>query len=303
MTIMQTARHLMAVLAPLTGPRSEGTITIKTRADVATLPIPLNYHLLPMKKVAATGNQALAPQLPFRTIEAVEATPAGVTVGVTSVLGGRIHNLESGTVFHEALKDNRIASIVATSSIAGASDYEGVGALKQVLMYEQIGSGEAQRNLFLAKLRKLPAAVLVWESSGSPEKVGPNKTKMLEQWTLHIVVSRLDSGELRALEGLDILDLASELLGRAVGIDGADFTNGDLSLTGRNRVVAADSAYIYGLRFQTSTTITKREVREFGEWLKTSYTLVTTPETELSPSRVTLVDGAVYDHPQDDEEP
>ena len=184
---------------------------------------------------------------------------------------------------------------VASTAIGGAADYEGVGALKQVLMYEQIGASDAQRNLFLGKLRALPAAVLVWESSSSPEKVGPNKTKMLEQWTLHIVVSRLDAGELRSLEGLEILDLCSELLGRAVGIDRADFTNGDLSLLGRNRIVAADSAYIYGLRFQTSTTITKREQRVFEAWLKTSYTLVTTPETALSPSRVTLVEDAVYD--------
>ena len=210
-------------------------------------------------------------------------------------LGGKIHNMDSGTPFQEALKDNRIESIVASTAIGGAADYEGVGALKQVLMYEQIGASDAQRNLFLGKLRALPAAVLVWESSSSPEKVGPNKTKMLEQWTLHIVVSRLDAGELRSLEGLEILDLCSELLGRAVGIDRADFTNGDLSLLGRNRIVAADSAYIYGLRFQTSTTITKREQRVFEAWLKTSYTLVTTPETALSPSRVTLVEDAVYD--------
>lgn len=297
MTIMQTARHLMAVLAPLTGERSEGTVTIKTRADVAELPIPLNFHLLPVKK-SAVGTPALAPQLPFRVAEAAVATPAGVTVPVTSVLGGVIHNLSDETVFRVALEDNRIASVVGAGAFTGATDYTGTGALKQVLMYESIGSSEAQKNLFLAKLAgRCPAGVLVWESSGSPENLAGGHTKVVEQWSVHVVVSRLDAGELRSLEGLEILDLVSELLGRRVGVDGAFFTNGETKILSRARTANTDSAYIYSLRIQTNATITKRDDREFSEWLKTSYTLVTTPETELSPSVVTLVGDAVYDQP------
>lgn len=295
MTIMQTARHLMAVLAPLTGDRSDGTVTIKTRADVATLSIPLNFHLLPVK-TSLVGTPALAPQLPFRVAEPVVATPAGVTVAATSVLGGAVHNLPAGAIFRCALEDNRIESIVAASAFTGAVDYTGVGAVRQVLMYESIGNGSVQRDLFLAKLAGLcPAIVIVWESSGSPENLSGGHTKIAEQWAVHVVVSRLDAGELRSLEGLEILDLVSELLGRRVGVDGAWFTNGETKILSRARTAVSDSAYIYTLRIQTNTTITKRDAREFEDWLTTSYTLVTTPETALSPSVVTLVEDAVYD--------
>lgn len=296
MTIMQTARHLMAVLAPLTGERSEGTVTITTRADVPEFEIPLNFHLLPVLK-SAGGNDALAPQLPFRVAEAGVATPAGVTFPVTSVIGGTIHNLPAGTVFRCALEDNRIASVVASGALSGAENYAGVGAVKQILMYEAVGNADAQRNLFLAKLAGLcPAIVLVWESSGSPKYIGTDKTMMVDQWAVHVVVSRFDAGELRALEGLEILDLVGELLGLRVGVDGAYITNGGIKIQSRQRTATTDSAYIYTLRIASSTTITKRDDREFSEWLTTSYTLITTPpEMALSPSVVTLVDDAVYD--------
>lgn len=303
MTIMQTARHLMAVLAPLTGERAEGTITITTRADVPELEIPLNFHLLPVLQ-SAEGNGALAPQLPFRVAEAGVATPDGVTFPVTSVLGGTVHNLPDSTVFRCALEDNRIASIEASSLIEGATNYTGTGALKQILMYETIGNSSAQRDLFLAKLAgRTPAAVIVWESSGSPTFYAPNHTKLAEQWAIHVVVSRFDAGELRALEGLEILDMVSELLGLRVGVDGADITNGAIKILGRQRTATTDSAYIYTLRIGTSTVVTRRDDRSFPEYLRTKYTLVTTPaDTALSPSVVTLVEDAEYDHPVDDDE-
>lgn len=304
MTIMQTARHLMAVLAPLVGERSEGSVTIRTRADVAELPIPLNFHMLPVvNSVGGTG--ALAPQLPFRVAEAGTATPEGVVFPVTSVVGGAIHNLPIGTTFRCALEDNRIESIEASTDIAGADDYTGVGAVKQILVYESIGSGATQRDLFLAKLAgRCPAIVLVWESSGSPQYIGVDKTLLVEQWGVHVVVSRLDAGELRSLEGLEILDLVSELLGLRVGVDGAAITNGAIKILSRARVANTDSAYIYSLRIAVSTTVTKRDDRTFSEWLKTSYTLISTPEdVARSPSVVTFVEDAVYDQPQDDEDP
>ena len=295
MSIVGTARHLMAVLQPLMGDRSEGTVTIATRADVATLAIPKNYTLLPLR-ATTRGKPSLSPQMPFRTTEAITATPAGVEVGVTSILGGLAYNLPASTSFVPASEDNRIASVEASTALAGATAYEGTGALKDVLVYESIGSSQAQRDLFLAKLVRTPAAVIVWESSAHEQNVGTDKTKVTEQWSIHVVVSRADAGELRALEGLEILDLVSELLGRRSGIDGAAITNGDIKILSRARTAVADSAYIYSLRIQTGTTITRTDDRVFDEWLTTSYTLVSTPpDLALSPSVVTFVDDAVYD--------
>lgn len=304
MTIAQTARHLMAVLSPLTGERSEGSVTIRTRADVAELEIPLNFHLLPVLRSDA-GSPAIAPQFPFRVAEAGVATPAGVTLPVTSLLGGEVHNLPDETEFRAALEDNRIASIVASGALSQGSNYTGTGAVKQILMYESIGGSAAQRELFLAKLQgRVPAIVIVWESSAAPEYIGSDKTKLVDRWAIHVVVSRFDAGELRTLEGLDILDLVGELLGMRTGVDGVTFTNGAVKITDRARTATTDSAYVYTLRIATGTTITKRDDRAFAEWLTTSYTILTTPEDlGLTPSRVTLVDDAVYDHPQDDEDP
>lgn len=305
MTIMHVGRRIMALLQPLTGDRSSGTVTIATTEETASLELAKNTNILPILPSSAPGSTAVAVahQRPFRLAEAVTVTPDGVDVAVTSLLGGIAHNLPAGTRFRIAPEDNRIASIEASTDLAGATDYTGTGALKQVLMYEQIGGGNAQRDMFLAKLAgRCPAAVLVWESWTAQQRLASNKTKGLDTWSMHVVVSRADAGELRALEGLEILDLVMELVGMVEGVDGETITNGLSSLVNGARVTAADSAYIYAVRFQTSRVITRRDTREFLEWLTTSYTLVTTPPDEaLSPSVVTLVDGAVYDHTADED--
>lgn len=97
--------------------------------------------------------------------------------------------------------------------------------------------------------------------------------------------------------------MVSELLGLRVGVDGADITNGAIKILGRQRTATTDSAYIYTLRIGTSTVVTRRDDRSFPEYLRTKYTLVTTPaDTALSPSVVTLVEDAEYDHPVDDDD-
>lgn len=292
---MRTLRQCAAVLQPLTGERATGTVRLVSTP--ATLAVPAGTYMFPVH-VSDAGSDMLRPALVFQTAADVVATPAGVDVAVFSVVGGIAHHAPAGTVFRLAEPMSAdIASAVATTAIAGATSPAGPLAVKEIHVFEQLTAGSQAAQLFYSKLRAFPAIVLVWEATGAAQDIGPNVRLRPDRWTAHIVVSRLDVGELRAEQGLNIMDAVEVLLGRRRIVDGQPFTSADVEIVGRARLAIADTTYIYSVSFQTWSGVPRRDDREFKAWLKTSITLRTTPpDPSLTPEVVTLVDSATYDH-------
>lgn len=290
---MRTARQLAACLQPLTGERATGTVRIV--ATSPSVPVPKGTFLFPVHRTEG-GSDMLRPALVFRTAADVVATPAGVLCDVFSVVGGPAHNAPAGTIFRFLPPRAGLSNdIVATTAIVGATRLDGPCGVREVHMFEQLNAGGAQAQLFFSKLSAFPSIVLVWEATGTAQDIGPNVRLRPDRWTAHIVVSRLDTTELRAAEGLDLMDGVETLLGRRSKVDGETFTSADTEIVGRARLAISDTTYIYSVSLQTWSGVPRRDDRDFQAWLKTSYTMYTTPPNPaLTPEVVTLVDGATY---------
>ena len=95
----------------------------------------------------------LLKTLPEATIDA-----AGTLVPAASVLGGAFTNLAEGT---ELRWDPPIAglepiAVIAAPGLTGGSSATGYGAVRQLKLYEQVGSATAAQDLFAAKLGHFP---------------------------------------------------------------------------------------------------------------------------------------------------
>lgn len=292
---VRLGRKLMALLQPMTGARSTGTLTLRSRADIPEVELPANRHFVPVLR-SAVGGESLAANLVFRTAEPALITPAGVTIAATSNVGGKVHNLPIGTVFRSADDDPRIESIVGASAFTGATTFTGCNSVKAVSFYEQLGSSTQARDLFLAKVADVPAVVLCWESTGTATKVGPNINRRKETWAFHCIAKRVDAGELRAAEGMGIADNVERLIMRRAFVDGERIVSTDIGIEGRGRLFVAATAYGYTVRFSADVAVQAIDERVFEEWQKISITEITTPPDEtLDPSVVTMVDRATYD--------
>lgn len=291
---LRTLRQIAAVLQPLTGDRATATVRIVSTAP--SVPVPKGTYLYPIHRSDA-GSDMLRPALVFRTLADVVATPAGVDAAIHSVVGGLAHNAPAGTVFRFSPPRAALSpDVVATTAVAGATKLDGPCGVREIHVFEQLSAGGVQAQLFFSKLSAFPAIVLVWEATGAAQDIGPNVRLRPDRWTAHIVVSRLDSGELRANDGLEIMDAVETLLGRRAHVDGVAFTSADVEIVGRARLAIADSTYVYSVSFQTWSGVPRRDDRAVQAWLRTSYTVKTTPPDEaLDPTVVTLVDGATYD--------
>lgn len=286
-------RSIEGLLQPLTGDRATGTVAMKA-AD-ADLVLPKGTYLAPVL-VSDTGNKQLAPGQMYRTLASATLTSsAEVDVPIESVVGGERMNLPEGTEFVplSGAPAGIDPLITASSAVSGATTFDGIGAVKQVAIFEELQPGSAPIDAFWAKLSMFPAVVIVWESSGAGEKIGPNKSMRRDIFSAHVVISRLDAGELRSAEGLEILDALEAILTRSARIES---TSRDVDSLGADRVVSTPQLYVYRYRFQTTVAVVRRDDREFEEWTSTRYTMVSTPiDPSLTPSRVTLIEGAVYD--------
>lgn len=300
MSTLKHARQLAAVMQPLTGDRSSGTVRLVS-TDPSVV-IPHNTYLLPIVQ-SASGQGQIQPEFIFRTDAPVTVTPAGAPVVITSNIGGIRHNLPSGTVFrlHPA-QPGMVQTAVATTAITGATDVSGSQAIKRIVNYEQLGAANVARDLFLGKVGTYPAVVLVWESTGEGLCYGSKIYLRPDKWSMHVVVSRFDAGELRSADGLDILDAVEEILTSRAHVDGEPFSSKYAQLHSRSRLAVTDSSYVYSVQFSTFHATLQTETRapsKFPLWSKTKYNLITEPpDPSLNPPSVTVVHDATYNQVQ-----
>lgn len=248
--ILRTARALLAIVAPTTGVQSTGTVTVCSTAGTPTLP--KNSYGVPI-----IGSALAHDHLIKTTADAVLST-SGVAVPVKSVLGGAGVNLAASTKIRwsPALPGVEAVSLVAAPGLTGGTQLTTFAAVQQARIYEQIGAGNAQRDLFAAKLGRYPALVLMWGASADGDRVARRRALFLEDWTFAIVASRLDNDDERRGEALQIMEDVTDLILGRDNVDGECISAPQpLLVTGRRRIVATESAYIYGVNFTTQSTV------------------------------------------------
>jgi hypothetical protein len=279
--IEQLGRALFAQLAPLTGTRATGTVTVTAPADAEIEP---NTYLLPV-----VGGQ-LRDDLLFKvTVNPatglVWPLPAGVPtpIGITSNVGGARHNLAAGTAFRfsPALPDVAAPATL----VADLTDGSDTGALvKRVAFFEDLDSSNPSKDIFAAKLGDYPALMLVWQDSEPAEgtqaglRQGANRGSrkvrfMRERFVLYVITGRLEGDGSRRQDGLVVMQAVTLLLtDRQRNVDGEQLSTvgAGVEVNERTRLRRGERHYIYALRLRTNQTLQPVDERTFSAWVTTS---------------------------------
>lgn len=296
-------RRLMAVLAPLTGSRAEGTVLVRSTTG-GSVTLDAGCHLVPAPESAA-GNRQLDRSRPFFVLpngssEQWTVTPGGTSVSVRSVLGGARMNIAAETRFRWDPSLTGLELFAESElDMTGGVDSTGEAAVRRIVGFEQLDSAQKALNLFQARSRgEVPAVILTWTASGPAVRRPLDGRALLrdELWKAYVVVSRMDDSQGRDSDGLDVLDLVeSYLLGRTA-VDGQYFSDQPLSILGARRHSVSPSSYTYEIDFSTRNTLEAIDPRitdgTFADWETTKYDF-TTADTPTLPT----IEDARYPQP------
>jgi len=279
--IVQTARAIMACLQPLTGDRATG-IALVTAAG-ADVELSRNSYVLPIVE----GQQR--PDLAMKVDEGPNddgswtITSGGVAVDLFSNLGGRRQCVPTDTVFAFDPPIDGIKSVVATAPFLGGTDLIGFGALRDVVMYEHIGT--LQLDLSRSGIKGFPCALLSWvddepadsastSMTARATRLGTRKNLYKLTYQIAVISERGESDHARRAEGLEVLDQIAMLLVDRQAIDGEPFSNpSGLQIVKRWRETGGGPTYqryyVYGVLVSAMVVLSREDTRTFSPWLRT----------------------------------
>lgn len=284
--IESLARALLGHLAPLTGTRATGTVSVTAPSGGGDIEIARNTYALPvvdgqqretrLYKVAANP----ATTAPNGTGGAWPiADGATEDVGLVANLGGARFNLEAGTAFRF---DPQLASVSGTfpgSAFVGGADLGGAFTLKDAVWFEDLSSAAAD-DIFKAKVANVPGVVLAWVSSAPTEgrttgmrqgstRGGRRVRFMRETFALYVVTARLGSDTSRRQEGTTLLEAITRLLSdRQQNDDGEQLSSvgAGVEITDRTRFLRSESSYIYAMRLRCNRVLIPIDSRTYSPW-------------------------------------
>jgi len=279
------SRAIQALLQPLQGSFSSGTIAVRSTADTATL------HPGSILCPVLDGSEAESccvkvEKNPANSSGDWALTPNGAEVTVTSLQGGAHVNLPSGTLLRFDEPDAGVSPTATVATrLSGGTRLDEFGTLRQVRVFKDIGSKLDQQSFFAAKLGEYPAAVLSWaattpgDGSVSPSlgsdatRVGRGKRIYCHEWGLFLISSRIDSADRRRREGDVLRDRVIEQLSDCKEFRGLTIsTPNGVKINDARPVSVTDRAYVDIVRFTTWFVLERQNERTFREWRRTSLT-------------------------------
>jgi len=308
--ILRTARGIMAALQPMTGARATGSIVVTTDGT-ASVAIPRNSYALPV----VDGQQR--PDLAVKTAEGPNddgswtATPAGVAVEVFSNLGGRRHNVASGTKFAFDPAISGVKSATASALFTGGADSAEYGALADLALHEH-ATGDKSLDLARSMLKAFPGALLTWVSDEPVDgsnadmtsrrgRLGTRVALYKLTYQLAVFAERASSDHARRAEGLEVLDGMTELLADRQAIDGQPISNpSGLQILRRWRETGGGPVYqrfyVYGILVCAMTVLSRTDARSWNSW----YTTIVDVDKPDDAGDVHMVTDMAMEMPQDD---
>lgn len=285
------------------GERAEGSVRLYASADPVQLEIPT--YVVPVIQSAASVAGVDYHRL-AKIREPIEITAAGTEVPAWTMLGGAGMGMPSGTVVrvNPAIPGVELDGEVVAPFVAqpDADPLEEPGAIRRVVIWEQLGTGSQADAFWRGAVGLFPAVVIAWESWDIGGKQGRGSQTHDNTFAIFVVCTRRDGAHERRDEAKAILQAVSELLVDKRGTDGELVSDPPATLGRAERFSLSPDAYVYRLQLGVTATITKREHPPRGApWLKTRTQLVTTPATpDLEPDRLVVVD---QEHDMDPETP
>jgi len=301
-------RSILSRLAPLTGRRASGVVTVT--ATSGTRVLPANTYGIPVVQ-STTGSGA--GQLDYSRMVKVFADveidfltgPADATVfaqvgGTFYNAGGALQGLDigAGSQWSPPVEGIEAVSTISTG-FSGGSDSVALlvngtpttfaAPCRRLVLFDRLGLGNLAlkggpnlpAELLRAKLGDFPAGVLALMGTKRSESGGRGHPIHEFSWRLHIITSRVDQTDERYADGDVILDLAGGLLERAMETgDGEAFSAEPLELGPSRLMVADDGSFVHTLDFTTTATLDKIERIAPPAWTETRTKLVTPPDAE-----------------------
>lgn len=281
-TIERLGRALFATIAPATGVRGTGLVTVTARGPDGGGPItlPRNSYLVPV----LGGN--LRPDMLYKTSDdwAVLAGTTEAGVPIKSNIGGTRHNLPAGTVLRfDPPVDDFNPTVTLDADMWDASD---AGALiRSAGFYEDLDLANPTDDLFAARVGDR-GVMLIWSRSEPAEgalggmRQGSNRATRAarfwrEHFVLYVVVSRLTGDSHRRQDGHLIVQAITRLLtDRHQNDDGEQLSTvgAGVEITERARLGRRANHYIYGIQLRVNQTLEATiSGRAFAPWLRTHY--------------------------------
>lgn len=312
MSTAEIAYGIIAALAPLTGDRAAGSITV--RAGGPDAPVPIHSFGIPIR-VSEAGTEFLDWKFPIRTVQARTATAAGVAVSCVANVGGAKTNLAAGTRvrWFPSITGIEESSVVAAGGMVGGTEPLADGALRSLVWYQDIpSSGPIAEDLIRAAVAKTPGAILYWGGSAGDDVAGNGRAVRKDRWGVIVVVDNVQSFEARAQLGLSLIDLVASLLVDRSGVlvpglgsephHAMVVSSPGIKISGRRQRQTFGNLYAFEVTFETHTGYAGIDggatEAVVNDWLRTRYDLPTaTDETGSHPSTLAVVEGATYPAP------
>lgn len=281
--ILNTARAVMALMQPLTGTRATGTVTMTAKAGQS-------FELKPGTYAFPVLSGKVRPHMHFKVAappsgDAWTITDAGVAVTFISNLGGAKYNIPGGTVLRMDPPIEALDTAVVAGDFIDGVDATGFGALKDVVIAEQLEGPVISLDMRRAPgLTRFPAAVITWDDGlpadgstqttlGRGNRVGTRSLLWALNYQISIISSRADSDHARRHEGMYILNAVARLISDRHMVDTECVSNPQpLQLRQMLREDGPQDVYqkfyIYHLMFGCTTTLESIDTRTYPDWLK-----------------------------------
>jgi hypothetical protein len=280
--ILLTARAIMATMQPLTGTRSAGTVLVESSG--ADLVLPRNSYALPIIEGQQRPDLAMKVAEGPGTNGSWTVTAGGTQVDMFSNIGGKSQYIPTDTVLAFDPPISGIKSAVASTPFLGAADLTTFGSLKDLAMFEHMGT--LQRDLSRSSIKGFPCALLTWVDDEPADsattsmtmretRLGTRKSMYKLTYQIAVISERGESDHARRTEGLEVLDQIAMLLADRQAVDGQPFSNpSGLQIVRRWRETGGgpdyQRYYVYGLLVSAMVTLSRDDTRPYSPWLVTN---------------------------------
>lgn len=295
-TIGQLGRAIFAQLAPMTGSRASGTVTL-TNETGSDIDVPPNTYFRPVVGGEARGHRLFKTAPNPATITAGSVAigqwsggewtiPASgsLAVSILSNVGGADQNLPADA---ELDLIRPIAGITTRSTVdaaitngTNASSLVGPAQLRRFVLWEQFQSAQSAADFFRAGAGEFPALLLVWTQSQTLQgrtsggrqgstRGGRGERFFRESFSAYIGTGLAGSADARRSQGLTAVQVATRLLTDKQNnrdMEPLSTMGAGVEITNRALAVAGQAHYVYSFDFEVNSVLSKLEERNFGDW-------------------------------------
>lgn len=212
-------------------------------------------------------------------------TDSGVDVDLFSLLGGVRQNIADETNLFPVTPISNLGSAVMNGAASSGDDATGFGAVKDIVLYEQLDDPNITIDLSRSAAKDFPCVIVNWIDSEPADgtttsqtdraiRVGVGQQLYHGDWQISIIVNRAEGDDLRREEGLYILDLLAGLITDKQKVDGCVVSSpSGVHVKSLFRLpldkASVQRFYAYGLTVSTMYTLSRTVIDESSDWAKT----------------------------------